>query len=97
MRNQSSWRARAAESLSAQVRGKKNLVFDRTLVGPVGIIVKVGTLQEFGVDKFFILENDNVDSSQHNVVFVARGECGRHVEAIAGTPGPSARPGRDIG
>ncbi|KJZ79041.1 hypothetical protein HIM_01814 [Hirsutella minnesotensis 3608] len=65
------------------VRGKKNLVFDRTLVGPVGTIVKVTTLQEYGVDKFFILENDNVDSSQHNVVFIARGECGRHTEAIA--------------
>lgn len=66
------------------VRGKKNLVFDRSLVGPVGTIVKVTTLQEYGVDKFFILENNNVDSSQHNVVFVARGECGRHAEAIAG-------------
>ncbi|KAM4054812.1 sec1 family protein [Hirsutella rhossiliensis] len=65
------------------VRGKKNLVFDRTLVGPIGTVVKVATLQEYGVDKFFILENDNVDSSQHNVVFVARGECGQHIEAIA--------------
>ncbi|RDA85860.1 hypothetical protein CP532_4910 [Ophiocordyceps camponoti-leonardi (nom. inval.)] len=65
------------------VRGKKNLVFDRSLVGPIGTIVKVTTLQEYGVDKFFILENGNVDSSQHNIVFVARGECGRHSEAIA--------------
>ncbi|PHH73962.1 hypothetical protein CDD80_3446 [Ophiocordyceps camponoti-rufipedis] len=65
------------------VRGKKNLVFDRSLVGPIGTIVKVTTLQEYGVDKFFILENDNVDSSQHNIVFVARGECGRHPETIA--------------
>ncbi|PFH57667.1 hypothetical protein XA68_14711 [Ophiocordyceps unilateralis] len=65
------------------VRGKKNLVFDRSLVGPIGTVVKVATLQEYGVDKFFILENDNVDSSQHNIVFVARGECGRHPEAIA--------------
>ncbi|RDA96041.1 hypothetical protein CP533_5928 [Ophiocordyceps camponoti-saundersi (nom. inval.)] len=65
------------------VRGKKNLVFDRSLVGPIGTIVKVTTLQEYGVDKFFVLENGNVDSSQHNIVFVARGECGRHSEAIA--------------
>jgi lysine-specific histone demethylase 1 len=65
------------------VRGKKNLVFDKSLVGPVGTIVKVNTLQEYGVDKFFILENDNVDTSQHNVVFIARGECGRHAEKIA--------------
>ncbi|KAH7329271.1 Sec1-like protein [Stachybotrys elegans] len=65
------------------VRGKKNVVLDRSLVGPIGVIVKVTTLQEYGVDKFFILENDNVDTSQRNVVFIARGECGRHAETIA--------------
>ncbi|KAF4998143.1 hypothetical protein FDECE_11878 [Fusarium decemcellulare] len=65
------------------VRGKKNVVLDRSLVGPIGIIVKVAVLQEYGVDKFFILENDNVDTSQRNVVFIARGECGRHAETIA--------------
>jgi len=65
------------------VRGKKNVVLDRSLVGPVGTIVKVSTLQEYGVDKFFVLENDNVDSTQSNVVFIARGECGRHAETIA--------------
>ncbi|CAM1505641.1 Fc.00g112780.m01.CDS01 [Cosmosporella sp. VM-42] len=65
------------------VRGKKNVVLDRSLVGPIGIIVKVAVLQEYGVDKFFILENNNVDTSQRNVVFIARGECGRHAEAIA--------------
>ncbi|KAK2598991.1 Vacuolar protein-sorting-associated protein 33 [Conoideocrella luteorostrata] len=65
------------------VRGKKNLVFDKSLVGSIGTIVKVNTLQEFGVDKFFVLENDNVDTSQHNVIFIARGECGRLAETIA--------------
>ncbi|KAG6295428.1 hypothetical protein E4U09_002171 [Claviceps aff. purpurea] len=65
------------------VRGKKNIVFDKSLVGPIGTIVKVNTLQEYGVDKFFVLENDNVDTSQQNVVFIARGECGRHAETIA--------------
>ncbi|KAG6009534.1 hypothetical protein E4U21_002170 [Claviceps maximensis] len=65
------------------VRGKKNIVFDKSLVGPIGTIVKVNTLQEYGVDKFFVLENNNVDTSQHNVVFIARGECGRHAETIA--------------
>ena len=47
-------------------------------------MVKVSTLQEYGVDKFFVLENNNIDTSQRNVVFIARGECGRHAEAIAG-------------
>ncbi|KAF4977257.1 hypothetical protein FZEAL_6197 [Fusarium zealandicum] len=65
------------------VRGKKNVVLDRSLVGPIGIVVKVAVLQEYGVDKFFILENDNVDTSQRNVVFIARGECGRQAEVIA--------------
>ncbi|KAG5745615.1 hypothetical protein H9Q70_011688 [Fusarium xylarioides] len=65
------------------VRGKKNVILDQSLVGPIGTIVKVAVLQEYGVDKFFILENDNADTSQRNVVFISRGECGRHAEAIA--------------
>ncbi|KAI9904679.1 hypothetical protein N3K66_001208 [Trichothecium roseum] len=65
------------------VRGKKNVVLDRSLVGPIGTIAKVSTLQEYGVDKFFVLENDNADASQRNVIFIARGECGRHAETIA--------------
>ncbi|MCJ1354692.1 MAG: hypothetical protein MMC33_004681 [Icmadophila ericetorum] len=56
------------------VRGKKNLVIEKGLAGPVGLFVKFSTLQEYGVDKVFFLENDNVDSSQKNVVFLARGE-----------------------
>jgi hypothetical protein len=63
------------------------VVLDRSLVGPIGLVVKVTTLQEYGVDKFFILENDNVDASQRNVVFIARGEGGRHVQSIAGESG----------
>ncbi|KAM0241075.1 hypothetical protein ACHAPO_001877 [Fusarium lateritium] len=65
------------------VRGKKNVILDQSLVGPIGTVVKVATLQEYGVDKFFILENDNADTSQRNVVFISRGECGRHAETIA--------------
>ncbi|KAI1802474.1 vacuolar protein sorting 33A-like protein [Daldinia bambusicola] len=65
------------------VRGKKNLVIERSLAGPIGIIVKVSTLQDYGVDKFFILENKNADTSQRNVVFMARGESARHAQSIA--------------
>ncbi|KAI1168713.1 Sec1-like protein [Nemania serpens] len=65
------------------VRGKKNIVIERSLAGPVGVIVKVSTLYDYGVDKFFFLENQNADTSQRNVVFVARGECARHAQAIA--------------
>ncbi|KAI5927678.1 Sec1-like protein [Camillea tinctor] len=65
------------------VRGKKNLIIERSLAGPIGIIVKVSTLQDYGVDKFFFLENNNADTSQRNVVFMARGECARHAQSIA--------------
>ncbi|KAK7459085.1 Sec1 family protein [Colletotrichum acutatum] len=66
------------------VRGKKNLILERSLAGPISTIVKVATLQEYGVDKFFFLENKNADTSQRNVIFIARGECARHASAIAG-------------
>ncbi|KAH9994160.1 vacuolar protein sorting 33A-like protein [Xylariaceae sp. FL0662B] len=65
------------------VRGKKNLVIERSLAGPIGVVVKVSTLQDYGVDKFFFLENNNADTSQRNVVFMARGECARHAQSIA--------------
>jgi vacuolar protein sorting-associated protein 33A len=59
-------------------------VIERSLAGPIGVVVKVSTLQEYGVDKFFFLENNNADTSQQNVVFMARGECARHAQNIAG-------------
>ncbi|KAI5867055.1 vacuolar protein sorting 33A-like protein [Durotheca rogersii] len=65
------------------VRGKKNLVIERSLAGPIGVVAKVSTLQDYGVDKFFFLENGNADTSQRNVVFMARGECARHAQSIA--------------
>jgi hypothetical protein len=67
-----------------QVRGKKNLVLERSLAGPIGIFVKFSTLQDYGVDKVFFLENGNADVSQRNVVFIARGESARHAQSIAG-------------
>lgn len=73
-----------AQADCLQVRGKKNLVIEKALSGPIGIFVKFTTLQEHGVDKVFYLENDNVDTSQKNVVFLARGECAANGQAIAG-------------
>jgi len=54
------------------------------LAGPLGIIVKFSTLQDYGADKVFFLENDNADVSQRNVVFIARGESAKQAQAIAG-------------
>lgn len=67
-----------------QVRGKKNLVIEKSLAGPVGVFVKFSTLQDYGVDKVFFLETDNVDASQKSVIFLARGEKASQCIAIAG-------------
>ncbi|EOA88953.1 uncharacterized protein SETTUDRAFT_168161 [Exserohilum turcica Et28A] len=65
------------------IRGKKNLVLEKSLAGPLNLLVKFSTLQEYGVDKPFFLENDNVDSSQRNIVFLVRGEKAKTVMAVA--------------
>ncbi|PKX99182.1 Sec1 family protein [Aspergillus novofumigatus IBT 16806] len=65
------------------VRGKKNLVISQNLAGPVGIFVKFSQLQEYGVDRVFLLENANVDSSQRNVVFLIHAEKIRQVQTAA--------------
>ncbi|MCJ1243068.1 hypothetical protein MMC30_000264 [Trapelia coarctata] len=65
------------------VRGKKNLVVERALAGPIGIFVKFSVLQDYGVDKVFFLENENIDSSQKNVVFLIRGENAARPLAVA--------------
>ncbi|KAL8784199.1 MAG: hypothetical protein Q9213_004091 [Squamulea squamosa] len=65
------------------VRGKKNLVLEQSLAGPIGLFVKFSTLQDYGVDKVFFLENDNLDASQKNVVFLASGEKANQCIAIA--------------
>lgn len=68
-----------------KVRGKKNVVFSKDLTGPFGIFVGVSTLKEYGVDKIFVLENDNTDSTQRNVIYVINGEEASLVQAVAGT------------
>ena len=73
-----------ADAKHSQVRGKKNLVIEKSLAGPIGIFVKFSTLQDHGVDKVFFLENDNVDASQKNVIFLARGEKANKPIAVAG-------------
>ncbi|EAW14353.1 Sec1 family protein [Aspergillus clavatus NRRL 1] len=65
------------------VRGKKNLVIGQDLAGPVGLFVKFSQLQEYGVDRVFLLENANVDSSQRNIVFLVHAEKIRQVRTAA--------------
>lgn len=47
--------------------------------------MKFSTLQEYGVEKLFYIENRNVDYSQRNIVFMSRGEKPKEVQAVAGT------------
>jgi hypothetical protein len=62
-------------------------VIEKELAGPIGAVVKASTLRDYGVDNFFFLENKNTDTSQRNVVFIARGESTRNAHAIAGELG----------
>ncbi|KAI9668746.1 MAG: hypothetical protein M1831_000815 [Alyxoria varia] len=65
------------------VPGRKNFVIQRALVGPVELLVKFSTLQEYGVERVFILENNNVDSSQKNILFLARADQPKPAQAVA--------------
>lgn len=67
-----------------QVRGKKNIVISQDLTGSIGLFVKFSVLQEYGVDRVFLLQNANVDSSQRNVVFLVRAEKISQVRMVAG-------------
>ena len=73
-----------ASTNGVQARGKKNLVISQELAGPVGLFVKFSVLQEYGVDRVFLIENANIDSSQRNIVFLVRGEKAHHVRTVAG-------------
>lgn len=42
-------------------------------------------LRDYGVEKVFVLENGNTDSSQRNVVYIVDGESAATVQAVAGT------------
>ena len=59
-------------------------MLEKDLAGPIGLFVKFSTLQDYGVDKVFFLENNNADASQHNVVFIARGDNQKNTQVIAG-------------
>lgn len=60
------------------------MVISKDLTGSIGIFVGFSTLQEYGVDKVFVLENENTDSSQRNIVYLVHGEKAGLVQAVAG-------------
>lgn len=56
----------------------------KSLLGPIGLFTKFSTLQEYGVDKLFVVENTHVETTQKNICFLARGEKPKEVQAVAG-------------
>lgn len=74
----------ACTRLTSQISGKKNLVVSQDLAGPISLFVKFSTLQDYGVDSVFLLENSNVDSSQKNIIFLIRAEKPLQVQKAAG-------------
>lgn len=60
------------------------MVISKDLAGPVGLFVKFSVLQDYGVDRVFLLENGNLDSSQRNVVFLVHAEKVNQVAQVAG-------------
>lgn len=59
-------------------------MIEQSLAGPSSLFVKYSTLQQYGVHKVFFLENDNIDSSQRNVIFLVRSENAERAIAVAG-------------
>ena len=56
----------------------------KSLLGPIGLFLKFSTLQEYGIEKLFVVENKNVETVQKNIVILARGEKPKEVQAVAG-------------
>lgn len=59
-------------------------MIEQSLVGPSGLFVKFSTLQQYGVDQVFVLENENVGTNQRNVVFLVRSESAERAIAVTG-------------
>lgn len=60
------------------------MVFSQGLPAIIGLFVGFSTLKEYGVEKVFVLENGNTDSSQRNIVYIVNGEKASTVKAVAG-------------
>jgi vacuolar protein sorting-associated protein 33A len=70
------------------VRGKKALVLDPSLTGPLGLIVKFSLLRDHGIDKVYHLEPSPLAVSHDKIIYLSR-PMQRNVEIILGT-GPSS-------
>jgi vacuolar protein sorting-associated protein 33A len=65
------------------VRGKKALVLDPSLTGPLGLIIKFSLLRDHGIDKVYHLEPAPLAVLHDKVIYFCRPEQ-RNVEMILG-------------
>lgn len=65
-------------------------MFSKELPGLVSLFVGFSVLRDYGVEKVFVLENGNTDSSQRNIVYIVDGEDAVTVQEVAGKLGSTA-------
>ena len=54
------------------VRGRKSLILDSSLSGPLSIIAEFSLLKEHGVDKVFLLQNHSLDPDSKSIIYLIR-------------------------
>lgn len=60
------------------------MVFGKELPSIISLFVGFSVLRDYGVEKIFVLENGNTDSSQRNIVYIVDGENATTIQAVAG-------------
>jgi len=54
------------------VQGKKGLVLDQKLAGPLSLIAEYSLLKEHGVEKVYILQSGKLDTELKNLIYICR-------------------------
>src|SRR5205809_82206 len=54
------------------VRGKKALVLDPSLTGPLGLVIKFSLLKDHGIDKVYHLEPSALAVSHDKIIYFSR-------------------------
>ena len=71
------------------VRGKKALVLDPSLTGPLGLVVKFSLLRDHGIDKVFHLAPSPLAVPQDKIIYLCRPQQ-RNAQMILGNSAPFA-------
>src|SRR5277367_2121254 len=66
------------------VRGKKALVLDPSLTGPLGLVIKFSLLRDHGIDKVYHLEPSPLAVTHDKIIYFVRPQQ-RNAEMILGT------------